>query len=674
MGNSVCTSGVYRNMKRAALVLVACVAAWSQGPRALDPVGAVLQKAWQAQGSGGSAEVAARREEARDLLRRAPADSPRFAGWAQQVANLYRNAGWNAQARAVLEESLGRVASLPETSQAKISLSMDLAEDWWRDGNLLRAVPYMERAAAAQAAAPPPTTPQASQAVGVLVSGPFFSRTFGPPFAGSAINTYIRLASLYQQLGRPDAAAATAAKIRALGSTNPRALAQFYEQQQDFDSAVAIYRQMAETATEPQAAAEAWQSTASVRARQQRWSDAVDAMQKAVAAVHTVEHAGNQSIWMRSTLASYMQSGGMHDEAQAVYTKLLQEVQGQPDELNVLGMYARYLSENGRGVQGEKVLKDYLASHADLDPGQKTGAYYQLANVARTAQDTQTADEAMKAAEAAAPRPTGPQQFLIGPQIQKAQAALREHRTSDAFALAMDAMAGAPSAADRQQIDWQVPQIAQALAANKEGARAEQLFQRLIGLALSSAAYNRQALVTVRQAYARFVMAQPARAGDVAAAIESYRAALEDANGADSGSLAEPVRLRLEFAREQSQWQTADSAGRELLDLQESLSGNTSEAYLNDLMAVANTYDAQADYARALPLRRRALELADLHAAQNPALVWRRVNTRMELARTLAQMGQKDEAEALHQQAAALQKSQGTQNGPLIHYAPVAKH
>src|ERR1019366_4603877 len=97
-------------------------------------------------------------------------------------------------------------------------------------------------------------------------------------------------ASLYRQLGRPDAVAAIAVKIRALASVDPAALAQFYEQQGQLEEAAAICRKLAEQSTDPQAKSNAWQSLASLSARQEHYTDAVAATQQAIAALQSSDN------------------------------------------------------------------------------------------------------------------------------------------------------------------------------------------------------------------------------------------------------------------------------------------------------------------------------------------------------------------------------------------------
>jgi tetratricopeptide (TPR) repeat protein len=162
-----------------------------------------------------------------------------------------------------------------------------------------------------------------------------------------------------------------------------------------------------------------------------------------------------------------------------------------------------------------------------------------------------------------------------------------------------------------------------------------------------------QPLIAATQNYAHFLMGERERLGEVPAAIEQYRRILTDANGTDSGSLAEPLRMKIEFERSRSQWEKADVSARELLEFQERLSGNTSEPYLGDLETAARVYEAAGDSARALPLLRQAVTIADLLATRNDD--GRRLQTRMNAALALARLGQFDEAETLGEEAIGLQ-------------------
>jgi hypothetical protein len=263
------------------------------------------------------------------------------------------------------------------------------------------------------------------------------------------------------------------------------------------------------------------------------------------------------------------------------------------------------------------------------------------------------------------PQPSAPPlgEFRIAEVLESAHTAMSEQRLDDAYAFAMGALDAALHAVDGQQVQWHVPQIAQALAANKESAKAEGLFQHLFALAQNWSVDNMQSLIGATQSYSSFLMGQPDRLSEVSAAIERYRRVLIDANGPDSASLAEPLRMKIDFERSHLQWEKADASAQELLELQESLSGNTSEPYLRDLQSAAQVYDAAGDSDRALPLRRKAITVADLLATPNTD--WRRAATRMDAALALARLGQFEEAEALGVEAVALRRSIRTPRPPL---------
>ncbi|MGA8581922.1 MAG: hypothetical protein WB579_24760, partial [Bryobacteraceae bacterium] len=228
MGNWTARFGFYINVLRVPLLLVCSLTALAQQPPQEDPFDAVIQAVWQAKSQGRFQEASAGRERARTMLQRMPPATPQFASWVQQVAQLYLSSSLNAQARTILLEALARTAPLGDSHPSNIALLSALADSWQQDGNLLKAAACLEQFAVAQTAA----AAVAAQP-GVIVSRNGASY-FGGYF-GSAINTYSRLANLYQQLGRPDAIAAVAAKIRELASNDPSALARFYAQQGQFE-------------------------------------------------------------------------------------------------------------------------------------------------------------------------------------------------------------------------------------------------------------------------------------------------------------------------------------------------------------------------------------------------------------------------------------------------------
>ena len=630
MWNWLRPSGVYTNMHRVPLFLVCSLAALAQPSPQPDPLDAAIQAVWQARSSGHVEEAVAARQHARALLARAPLDSPRFAGWAQGVAQLYRNASWNAQARAILQEALDRTRPLGNSHPSRVNLLQALSDAWRQDGNLLKAAGYLEQAAAAR------------------------------PQAPDTIYTYTSLAGLYQQLGRPDAVAAIAVKIRALASDQPAALAQFYEQQGQLDQAAAIYRKLAEESGEPQARANALQSLARLYERQERFTDAVAAAQQAIAALPSPDNS-----WMvRQNMAVYLRRAGAIEQADQVFGQLLQENPGAPSESWLMVKYAQHLLETNRAAQGESLLQNYLAEHSNLTWQQKRNVLINLSNLAHRTGDSKRGEEYRQAAEATLPLPPPPPfQVLIGEEMRKAQQAVTLHRWDDAYHLALHAVDAAAQAPDWDQIAWTVPSIANDLAANKEPANAEKLFQSLLAFAQNRTPDSIQPLITATHQYVRFLMSQPDRLSEVPAAIEQCRGVLTDANGPETASLTEPLRMQIDLALAQSQWERAAASARELLQLQESLTGNASAAYLEDLHAAAQAFEAAGDSLRALPLRRQAVTIADLLATSNKD--WRRAQTRMDVALVLVRLGQFDEAVTLGEEAMALQQPPRTLEPPL---------
>src|SRR5262249_47860236 len=150
---------------------------------------------------------------------------------------------------------------------------------WQQDGNLLKAVVYLEQAAPAAAAAPPqrnaaalvPTAGARANrisgsfamprigytGVGLMpmpAGGSFAPMTgFGMYFGGPAdpSHLYQRLAEMYRQLGRKEAAAGIQEKIRALLQGNEMALASFYERQDQPEEAAALYQKLAGQTANP---------------------------------------------------------------------------------------------------------------------------------------------------------------------------------------------------------------------------------------------------------------------------------------------------------------------------------------------------------------------------------------------------------------------------------------
>lgn len=644
--------GVYCTMRCVALILLCCCPALAQAPKQ-EPIEAALTAAQR--GNGGSAgDAAAARNQARSLLQQVPVDEPRFSMWAQSVSQLYRNQGWNAQARAVLQEALDRTGALPDSASSRLMILRALGEAWRQDGNLLKAVPYFERTAAEESAASRATgAPGPKGMRPALLLGP--NSRFGGVYYGNPVSAYLQLASLYRQLGWTDSVQATAEKVRSIGGNDPFALAQFYEQFGAADEAVNAYRKIAEDASAPDQKAAALESLASFYARHQNSADAAATQQQAIAALQLSgkNNTAYRLTWMRQTLASYLQRAGQAGQAEAFYQEAMRTAESTPIESQMVTNYARFLAETNRGTQGESVLNTYLSEHADLNDGQRVGVLYTLADLARRRGDKSAADRYQQSAQAAQPPPPAVSSG-IADAVEKANTAIRQHRFDDAFTLALQAVDIASSAPDGRQAIWSIPAIANSLASNKQLDRAEQLYERLLSLGEMWSQQGIQPMTSMLQGYANYVMAHRDRINDVPAVIERYRNALIAADGTDTANVLEAVRMKINFQRSHTSADAVTSA-EELLRLQESFSGDTSEPYMNDLEFAATVFTAAGEAERALPLRRKAVAIADRFGGPGTNDS-RRGWTRMSLANTLAQLKRFDEAEGLAAEAVALQK------------------
>jgi hypothetical protein len=640
----------------AALLLIASLPAVAQMvmPRQGEPMDAALQAVWQARDPLGP-DAAAARAKALDILRQAPAASPRMGAWTQQIAQLYAGAGFNAKAREILEEGLARLTPLGDSNPTRIGLLSVLANNWRQDGNLLKALHYFELAAAARVQNPNTANSAYAINTGQPTHAIFIGSFSGALSAGNLINTsnaYIALANLNLELGRPEAAADAIAKLRSHASTDEAALAAYYEQHGQIDEAAGILRSLPAQADTPQAKMQAWQSLAWFEARQKDLSGAISAMRQAVAIAESNAESSRygQPVWMKQSIADFLREAGRTEEADQLYQQLLQQTYGQPQESETRAAYGQYLAGTQRETQGEEFLKNYLAS-STLDAGQRNNLLNSLANIARTRGDYKSAEAYQKqaTAEVMAPASADTPDSRISEIISKAQEAANQRHFDDAYHLAMQAIDAARAGAEEMPVVG-LSGIASALAYNQQPEKSEEIYSRLFTLAYQWQSNSLQPLIGLTRNYTQFLMAQPARSAEVPAAIEQFRKVLLEANGADSATLAEPIRVEIQFARNQAQWQKAAAAAHDLLDLQASLSGKTSEPYLSDLELAGGIYQSASDYAQALTIFRQAMAISDRLTGQSSK--WQRGQSRINAALALAQLGQFDEAEALAAEAA----------------------
>jgi hypothetical protein len=289
-------------------------------------------------------------------------------------------------------------------------------------------------------------------------------------------------------------------------------------------------------------------------------------------------------------------------------------------------------------------------------------ALFTLSQLARRAGDSKLADEYQKSAMAKQPpRPEEKDRNFINPYFQKAQSAANAGRVDEGFALAMEAMSAAWNAVDRNSIVGFVASIANALANRtprrdpeayqKASEKAAQLFDRLFVLVDSWSAQTRQPLLDAREHYVRFLI-HPDRRDKADDAIARYREAIIAARGENSGWLEQVLQLKLQLANQSNQPELRLAIARDLLQLEESLSGKTCDAYMRAVQLLANTYQNSGDPASALPLFLQAIAIADLAFEKGDS---QRGYARTQAAYTLARLGRFDEAEKLVGEAMAIE-------------------
>ena len=657
-------------MPRTFLCLLSAVVALAQvQPR--DPFDRAMQMFQEARTRENPADAAQHREEARNLLDQTPVASPQWAGRVQNLAQSYQGSGRHTQARAVVQDALSRASALPERSPARLELLNTLAEFWQQDGNLLKAVSYREKAVAAVESTPPGAAAQPIQrdrSEIISIVGGFSGRLSMRGSIGGSNNAYPydRLAALYRELGRPEDAAKAVARMRSLLQNEPAALANSYEQSGDLDQARTLYQKQADAAAanpkaQPWEVAAPLQSIASLYEREERWSDAVAALDQAAARFDAAgaEPFRNQAASVRLRIANLLQRAGQKQSAEQAYQALLnQTANDQPDlRVQVIDQYATFLSETDRGSQGIQMLKDFLENHQDLQPWQETNILFALSRVARQAGQKDLSDEYQRLAyekqRAQQPR-QAPAEPLIGPMLQSAQRAANEGHLDEAVNLALDAIASASSAPDGEQVAWQVPNLAAQLAGRKAPEKGEQLYRALFPLLEARAADNLQPLTQAQQQYARFLMSQKDRWGDAALAIDRYRDGVVTAQGAETSGMVQVQQLRIELAQNKGAHEEASQKADELLALEESLSGSTSTPYLHAMQTGAGVYQSNGRLERALELHRQIVAIADRTLQPGDA---QRGFLRMNAAQMFAGARQFDEAERLAAEAVAIGQS-----------------
>lgn len=652
-------------MLRAIAVLVFPIVALAQspffqrdsGPAQQDPCQTAFNAFWSAQSEGRYEDGVRFREEARRLLTKVEPDAPQFATSATQVAQLYSSAAMTIEARAILDGALGRIRA---ASPARVVLLTALADAWEEDRNLLKALVYREKAAAAQeaiqAAPPGGPVPQFTEA------RVFANRVGSFRYAGDASNgTFQRLADLYRKLGRPEDAAKVRAKIRELAKGDDNRLAALAEQEGRTDDAAALYKKLAEQSA-GKAQSDIWQalgplqSLARVYQQERRYADAVAVLRRAITVVEGRPETGGQNVNLRQQLAAALKQLGQVEAAEQVH---LQAIALAPpaQRWQALTAYANFLGETGRGEQGLQLLQDSLARGGPAQEWEESSARFMLSQLARQSGNTKLAEEYQKAAITKQPRQQESlERITLHSFMQRANAAASSKLPDEAFAIALEAMNAAGRAADRESIVGLVWSIANGLAASapsdsKAAERGRQLFDRLFVLVDGWSDQTRRPQIEARERYFQFVRG-PFRGGKMGEdAIARYREVLIAARGEGTGWMEQVLQLKLQLSELEDKGRHV-AAARELVELEEALSGATSEPYLRAVQTLATAYATAEDLSNALRMRMQAVAIADLISEPGDS---RRGYVRNEAAATLARLKRFDEAEKLVGDAMAIE-------------------
>jgi len=644
-------------MIRPAGLLLCSAIAFAQTPTE-NPFDAANLAHSQARQKGEFAVATTQRETMNSLLATQSASDPLFAGRAQTLAQIYDSDGMSAKSRAVLEDASARAQAAGASGAARVSLLVGLSSFWERDRNLLKAVAYMEQAVTVAEQTPQSEDRKAAPSSGWVVgmqtrayfaSFPGGSRlgAFGPGFAPTLDRTslYTRLADFYQRLGRRDQAAAVLAKIKALPAQPDNGnLAPYYQRHGDLDQAAAIYKkQMEEAAPNPQQMVFPAQSLASVYEQQKRPDDAAAVLQEAATALDALgkpEFAA-QSAGLRQRLATLLFQNGHPEAADQAFPPPADNGTAASQFTTV--SYANYLGATKRAAEGETLLADYLAAHPALNEGEQGNVLNSLANLAANAGDTKRSEEyGREAREKFRPKQPPAEVTLIGPALQKAQAAATTGNTAEAVALLTEAITQSANARDRDSLGNMGPTVANAIAI-KAAVQADELFRNISEVTQSWSADTLSPWLATLQSYPQFLLAEQ-RAGEVPPAIARYQAALKTAHGPDTGWLEEPLRLTIDMDRGRNLPQAAIPAAQNLLALEETLDGPVSEPGYRAAETLADLYRSTNDNARALLLYQQTIAIAD---SIFPADDRRRIQPRMNAVMVLIAERRLDEAEQM---------------------------
>jgi tetratricopeptide (TPR) repeat protein len=229
--------------------------------------------------------------------------------------------------------------------------------------------------------------------------------------------------------------------------------------------------------------------------------------------------------------------------------------------------------------------------------------------------------------------------------MQRATEAVSAGKLDEAFNLTLQAIDIARGSLDLGRVYRMASMLTSRQAPNK----ADEIYRRTISLSERWSPVAVEPQLTAQQNYANFLQYQ-GQFSEFEQAVERYGATLTTARGAGTGWLEDSLRLRATTYRPEGRYK-ALVASQELVALEESLSGATSEPYLHATETLASAMEATGDRAGALPLRRKTVTIADLVYGSSDS---RRATFRIVAAMAYAREGQFDEAEQLAKVAVAI--------------------
>jgi tetratricopeptide (TPR) repeat protein len=597
-------------------------------PAQRDPIQSLINAYRTASSEGRFDEAAARRADARDLLKRVPPDAPDLAFWVSQVSMLYARAERTAEASALLEDAVVRAGNGPRAT----SLLNDLSSSWEQEGNLLRAVEYAEKAIAAAEA---PETASPAEGAGQFVRLSRFDR-----LGFSNARLYQHLAQLYLRIGRKDDAAQVVARLQARTPNDPM-VASLYEDLGRTDEAAALYRTLAEQAPDPQSRRRLLQGLSGFYERHLRWAEAAAAMQEAIVAVGALgSPVGGQDNWLRGSLAHCLENSGNLAAAEQAYQST---VTGGDPPWTALVDYTAFLGRHEQSARGEAMLNDYLDGHPYLNSSEQSQLLFSLSNLAQQAGANDRAGAYQERALHIVDRNSGPSPHRD--LYTDAWNAVSRGDFSQGMSLALETLS------DPQVYAIRAMEIVEALAAHNRPELANQLYGRIVASAESRSADSMRPLLDVLRQRANFLL-QHQDWQQAEPVIDRYRGALAEAYGPGSGRALDALRMQIRLDEGRQLWPRAIVEAQDLLASQAALSGTVSEAYYRALVTAVGVYESSNNTEAALPLVRREVEVADqvLGAGE-------RACVRTNAATAFARAGQFDEAERLAGEALALDKS-----------------